>query len=94
LDKYLENVAWWRLRCRPPHFAGGSAGGLTPINPEYARLVALSRCWSPVQENGLCRAFNLAKEKAPAKGVMVPEAATFRDLRAGGRHERVRDDHG
>ncbi|MFE9764786.1 hypothetical protein ACFYPC_09685 [Streptomyces sp. NPDC005808] len=81
VDKYLAHMARWRGPLSAAALRKRERRGLTPINPEYAHLVTLSRYWTPVHENGLCRAFNLAKEKARAKGVMVPEAATFRDLR-------------
>jgi hypothetical protein len=81
VDKYLAHMTRWRAPLSAAALRKRERRGLPPINPEYAHLVTLSRYWTPVQENGLCRAFNLAKDKARAKGVMVPAAATFRDLR-------------
>lgn len=81
MDKYLAHMATLRGPLSAAALRKRERRGLPPIDPEYAELVSLTRYWSPVQENGLCRAFTLAKEAARAKGVMVPEAATFRDLR-------------
>ncbi|BCL30484.1 hypothetical protein GCM10017557_53430 [Streptomyces aurantiacus] len=48
---------------------------------EYDALVTVGRYGTPVREGALCRAFNLAKEAARAKGVSIPQTAAFRDLR-------------
>lgn len=55
--------------------------GWRPRPEEYDVLVTLGRYGTPVREVALCRAFNLAKKSARAKGIKVPESATFRDLR-------------
>jgi hypothetical protein len=55
--------------------------GLPPIPEEFSDLVTVPRFWTLVREGTLCREFDLAKQRARARGVMVPEGATFRDLR-------------
>ncbi|MBQ1091387.1 hypothetical protein [Streptomyces sp. B93] len=52
-----------------------------PRPEEYDALVTVGRYGTPVREGALSRAFNLAKEAARAKGVSIPQTATFRDLR-------------
>ncbi|MFC7308462.1 hypothetical protein ACFQVC_30115 [Streptomyces monticola] len=55
--------------------------GWSPRPEEYDDLVTVGRFGTPVREDALCRAFNLAKDAACAKGIMIPKEATFRDLR-------------
>ncbi|MDH6134925.1 hypothetical protein P3T37_004334 [Kitasatospora sp. MAA4] len=79
--KYLTHCARYRRPLSDVEVRRRERRGLAPIRPEYAELVTLTRYWTPVQENSLCRAFDKAKERARARGVDVPEQATFRDLR-------------
>ncbi|MEV0220664.1 tyrosine-type recombinase/integrase [Streptomyces sp. NPDC050704] len=55
--------------------------GWTPRPEEYDQLVTVTRRGTPLARNTLSEAFNRAKERARANGVMVPATATFRDLR-------------
>ncbi|MER5833748.1 tyrosine-type recombinase/integrase [Streptomyces sp. NPDC002130] len=53
----------------------------TPRPEEYDQLVTVTRRGTPLRRNTLSEAFNRAKARARARGVMVPVTATFRDLR-------------
>ncbi|MGQ4389830.1 hypothetical protein [Streptomyces sp. SAS_270] len=81
VDKYLSHMA---RRTVPPSadvVRHRKKRGWSPRPEEYDALVTVGRYGTPVRESALCRAFNLAKEAARAKGAMVPQSATFRDLR-------------
>ncbi|WP_042365911.1 site-specific integrase [Streptacidiphilus neutrinimicus] len=79
--EYEVHLARWRTPLREAALRKRDRRGLPPIPNEYSDLVTLSRFWTPVCESGLCRAFDLAKAGARARGVDVPANATFRDLR-------------
>ncbi|MDF2257705.1 tyrosine-type recombinase/integrase [Streptantibioticus ferralitis] len=81
MDKYKAHMARWRAPLPSAVLRRRERRGLPPIPEEYADLVTLTRYWSPVRENTLCQAFDLAKERARARGIKVPAEATFRDLR-------------
>jgi hypothetical protein len=55
--------------------------GWIPRPEEYDQLVTVTRWGTPLRRNTLSEAFNRAKDRARAKGVMAPATATFRDLR-------------
>ncbi len=81
LDKYQNHLARWRAPLSAAALRKRERRGLPPIPEEYASLVTVTRYGTPVRENALCRAFDLAKEGARRRGVKVPADATFRDLR-------------
>ncbi|MFI1063853.1 tyrosine recombinase XerC [Streptomyces spororaveus] len=54
---------------------------ISSIPEEHRELVTLTRLWKPVSESSLSEEFAEAKLRCRARGVMVPEEATFRDLR-------------
>jgi len=81
VEKYLSHMT---LRKAPPSadvVRHRKKRGWRPRPEEYDGLVIVGRYGTPVRETALCRAFSLAKEAARARGVMVPQSATFRDLR-------------
>ncbi|MFF1679454.1 hypothetical protein ACFVYG_25905 [Streptomyces sp. NPDC058256] len=81
VDRYLSHMS---RRTAPPStdvLRHRRQRGWRPRPEEYDVLVTLGRFGTPVREDALCRAFNLAKEAACAKGVVIPKSATFRDLR-------------
>lgn len=80
-EEYQAHLAEWRAPLSAAALRKRERRGLPPAPAEYAELVSLTRYWTPVRESGLCRAFDLAKERARARGIAVPTAATFRDLR-------------
>ncbi|MDT0318575.1 site-specific integrase [Streptomyces millisiae] len=81
LDKYVAHVARWRAPLSEGALRKRERRGLAPLRAEYDDLVTVTRYGTPVRENALCRAFNQAKERVRARGIMIPEGATFRDLR-------------
>lgn len=80
LGKYDAHVSWLDV-ARAEAETRRRRRGTRPVPEQYAGLVTLTRYWTPLRENALCRAFTEAKTKARARGVDVPEGATFRDLR-------------
>ncbi|WP_405956947.1 tyrosine recombinase XerC [Streptomyces phaeochromogenes] len=81
LDKYQEHIARWRAPLKAAELRKRERRGRPPIPQEYSHLVTLTKWWTPVRESTLCYAFNQAKERVRARGVDVPQEATFRDLR-------------
>lgn len=81
LDEYRAHLRRWRSPLPAAALRRRERRGLPPILPEHDELVTVTRYWSPVREQALCRAFTVAKERARARGIDVPEGATFRDLR-------------
>ncbi|MFJ5611933.1 hypothetical protein ACIQCJ_21380 [Streptomyces sp. NPDC093221] len=81
LAEYKAHLARWRAPLPPTALRKRERRGLPPIPEEYADLVTVTRYWTPVREGALCRAFDLAKAKARARGIKVPQGTTFRDLR-------------
>ncbi|RLV75905.1 hypothetical protein D3C57_108885 [Streptomyces rapamycinicus NRRL 5491] len=81
LDKYKAHMARWRAPLSTAALRKREKRGLPPVPEEYGDLVTVTRYWTPVRENALCRAFDLAKERARVRGVEIPKKATFRDLR-------------
>lgn len=79
--EYNAHLARWRAPVSPTALRKRERRGLPPIAEEYRDLVTVTRLWTPVRENALCREFNLAKQRAREKGIPVPVGATFRDLR-------------
>lgn len=93
-DAVFLELTWRSLHCyvhitmerrtAPPSASALShrrRSGWTPRPVEYDQLVTVTRRGTPLRRNTLSEAFNRAKERARAKGVMVPPTATFRDLR-------------
>ncbi|MEU5953600.1 hypothetical protein [Streptomyces sp. NPDC047525] len=80
-EEYEAHLAQWRAPLSGAALRRRERRGLAPIPEEFGDLVTVTRFWTPVRENTLCREFDLAKERARARGVMVPKNATFRDLR-------------
>jgi integrase len=80
-DEYRAHLRRWRNPLSAAALRKRQRRGLPPIPQEYAELVTLTRYWTPVQESALCRAFDVAKRRARARGIKVPTEATFRDLR-------------
>ncbi|WP_349345097.1 hypothetical protein [Streptomyces rapamycinicus] len=80
LDKYKAHMARWRAPLSTAALRKREKRGLPPVPEEYGDLVTVTRYWTPVRENALCRAFDLAKERARVR-VEIPKKATFRDLR-------------
>ncbi|WP_369168915.1 tyrosine-type recombinase/integrase [Streptomyces sp. R28] len=80
-DEYQAHLQRWRASLTPAALRKRHRRGLPPIPEEFADLVTVTRFWTPVREGTLCREFDLAKQRVRARGVTVPEGATFRDLR-------------
>ncbi len=80
-DEYAAHLARWRAPLSTAALRKRERRGLPPIPEEYSELVTVTRFWTPVGENTLCREFDLAKKRARARGILVPQDATFRDLR-------------
>ncbi|MFE0683445.1 hypothetical protein ACFW17_21870 [Streptomyces sp. NPDC058961] len=81
VERFVAHMARWRAPLSAAALRKRERRGLPPIDPQYAPLVTVTRYWTPVDEKALSRAFNRARDAARAKGVMVPQSATFRDLR-------------
>ncbi|MBK3575509.1 tyrosine-type recombinase/integrase [Streptomyces sp. MBT65] len=81
VDKYRAHMA--RRRAAPstagPRGRVQSGGRARPEG--YEALVTVNRHGTPVRHATLSTAFKAAKAAARARGVMVPETATFRHLR-------------
>jgi integrase len=80
-EEYEEHLAHWRRPLTEVELGKRKRRNLRPLQEQYADLVTLTRYFTPVREESLCRAFNSAKERARAAGIDVPANATFRDLR-------------
>lgn len=80
-EEYEAHLARWRAPLSSAALRKRERRGLQPIPDQFGDLVTVTRFWTPVCETTLCREFDLAKRRARARGVMVPENATFRDLR-------------
>lgn len=81
LDRYMAHM---ERRTAPPSASAlrhRKRSGWTPRPDEYDQLVTVTRRGTPLRPNTLSEVFNRAKAKARAKGVQVPDTATFRDLR-------------
>lgn len=81
VEKYRAHMLTHRAPLPAARLRKRERRGSPPIPEEYQGLVTVTRTWTPVHENTLCSAFNDAKARARARGVDVPEEATFRDLR-------------
>lgn len=78
--KYEDHMTRWRAPLTEAALRKRERRGSPPIPTEYAHLVTLTKLWKPVGST-LNYAFNRAKEKVRARGIAIPEDATFRDLR-------------
>ena len=81
IERYVSHM---ERRTAPPSASvlqSRKESGWIPRPEEYDQLVTVTRRGTPLRRNTLSEAFNRAKRKARAHGVMVPESATFRDLR-------------
>lgn len=81
LDKYRAHLTRWRAPLSESELRQREQRGLPPFTEEYDHLVSVTRNRTPVTQNSLSFVFDLAKSRARAKGIAVPEEATFRDLR-------------
>ncbi|MDF2267421.1 hypothetical protein P2Q00_18560 [Streptomyces coacervatus] len=79
-DKYEGHMARWRAPLSGVALRKRERRGSPPIPTEFAQLVTLNKIWRPVGSS-LAYAFDRAKEKVRARGIAMPEDATFRDLR-------------
>ncbi|MFF9897762.1 tyrosine recombinase XerC [Streptomyces longispororuber] len=79
-EKYQEHITRWRS---PMSAAVLRERGRKdfPYSEEYAELVTVNRYGKPVQQSSVTFAFTTAKRRAQARGIAVPDDATFRDLR-------------
>ena len=79
--EYRAHLGRWRAPLSDAALRKRERRGLAPFPEEFSDLVTVTRFRTPVRESTLCREFDLAKERARARKVMVPKDATFRDLR-------------
>ncbi|MEV5983919.1 hypothetical protein AB0L85_02755 [Streptomyces sp. NPDC052051] len=80
-EEYQAHLMRWRSPLTAAALRRRHRRGLPPIPEEFSDLVTVTRFWTPVRENTLCREFDLAKQRVRARGLRVPEEATFKDLR-------------
>lgn len=73
-------MARWRIPLSAAALRKRERRGLPPIPEEFSDLVTVTRFWPPVRQSTLCTEFDLAKRRARASGVTVPQGTTFRDL--------------
>ncbi|MEV5848474.1 hypothetical protein AB0M32_41580 [Streptomyces sp. NPDC051985] len=81
IEKYADHMA---RRTAPPSASAlkhRRQRGWSPRPAEYDALVTVNHRGAPLLRSTVSRAFGQAKLRARAHGVMVPAAATFRDLR-------------
>jgi hypothetical protein len=81
MERYAAHM---RRRTAPPSASAlrhRKRSGWAPRPEEYEQLVTVTRRGTPLQRNTLSEAVNRARERARARGVMIPATATFRDLR-------------
>ncbi|MFC7302772.1 hypothetical protein ACFQVC_00900 [Streptomyces monticola] len=79
--KYREHMARRRAPLSAAVLRKRERRGLPPLSREYDHLVTVTKYRTPVRQNALGHAFDVAKDRARARGIDVPEEATFRSLR-------------